>query len=255
MSISNLPLPDYNTPMSASLSQASKKDPGPVGLGREDLPPIGDSPEATRLDERTLRGLWGEGRRDRPVELEIGSGKGTFLVQQAERMPNVNYLGVEYAHAYWLHAADRCRRRGLPNVRMLHHDAAVFVPWYLPDAALRQVHAYFLDPWPKKRHHKRRLITSAFLTQLHRVLEPGGMIRLVTDHTGYFEWMTEAAEAVNEEVGGRLERLPFERPIGAGEGEVVGTNFERKYRREGRPFHAMTLRRVRYLRTPSKEAT
>jgi tRNA (guanine-N7-)-methyltransferase len=220
--------------MSSSLSRGKPLDPGEVGWTREDLPPIGTTPEATRFD---LRQLWPAALRDRPVELEIGSGKGTFLVQQAAAAPHVLYLGIEYARAFWRHAADRLRRHGLTNVRMLHADAGEIVHWYVADAALRQVHIYFPDPWPKKRHHKRRLIQTPFLHELHRVLEPKGMVRIVTDHDDYFTWIEQhVAEAAE-----LFEPLPFERPVSADPGEVVGTNFERKYRREGRPFHALTL--------------
>jgi tRNA (guanine-N7-)-methyltransferase len=101
------------------------------------------------------------------------------------------------------------------------------------------VHIYFPDPWPKKRHHKRRLIQEPLLTQLHRVLEPGGRVRLVTDHADYWQWMLEKLAAVGE----LFEQLPFDAPASADPGEMAGTNFERKYRREGRPLHGCVLRR------------
>jgi len=222
--------------MSVSLSRGKPLDPGEVGLTRDDLPPLRDTPEATRFD---LRAWWPADRRELPFEMEIGSGKGTFLVQQASQSPNVNYLGVEYARAFWRYAADRARRHNLTGVRMLCADAAEFVRWYCPDALFRQIHIYFPDPWPKKRHHKRRLITVPFLRELHRVLTPRGMVRLVTDHDDYFAWIEQHANAADDV----FERLPFERPMSADEQEIVGSNFERKYRREGRPFHALTLRK------------
>ncbi len=218
-------------------SRGKPLDVGKVGLTRVDLPEIGATPDTSRFD---LRAWWPEERRTLPLELEIGSGKGTFLVQQAALAPQINYLGLEYAHAFWKYAADRVRRRGLPNVRMLCIDAGEFVPWYCPDGLFRQVHVYFPDPWPKARHHKRRLIAEPFLRQLHRVLEPTGCVRIVTDHDDYFEWIELHANQVTD----LFERQPFDKPAGAEDNEVVGTNFERKYRREGRPFHAMTLRKT-----------
>jgi len=224
--------------MGLNLSHGRAADVGVVGVSQESLPPLGATPPQSRVD---LRSWWPADRRELPLELEIGSGKGTFLVQQATEQPGVNYLGLEYARAYWRYAADRCRRHGLEHqVRLVDAEAQVFVTWRVADEAFRQVHIYFPDPWPKKRHHKRRLIQAPFLRELHRVLEPGGLVRLVTDHDDYFAWIErhvgEAADV--------LERLAFERPIGAGAGEVVGTNFERKYRREGRPFHAIALRKA-----------
>lgn len=220
--------------MATGVPSSKPLAPGPIALTAADLPPMGDSPEATRFDLSTL---WPADRRDRPIEIEIGSGKGTFLVQQATATAEVNFLGVEWAAQYCRHAADRMRRHGLDHVRMLRADAAEFVRWYVADLCVRQVHVYFPDPWPKKRHHKRRLIQPPFLRELNRILVPGGRVRLVTDHADYFAWMEQAVA----EVGELFERRPFERPIGAAEGEVVGTNFERKYRREGRLFQGMTL--------------
>jgi len=174
-----------------------------------------------------------------PLDLEIGSGKGTFLVQHAPTEPGVNFLGVEYARAYWRHAADRARRHALANVRLLHAEAGTIVRHYLADGALRRIHVYFPDPWPKQRHHKRRLVQSPMLRQFHRVLRDGGDVRLATDHAGYFAWMEEEAAKVSD----LFERLPFESPASAGAGELVGSNFERKYRREGRTFNGMVLKK------------
>lgn len=174
-----------------------------------------------------------------PLELEIGSGKGTFLVNQAPQNQQINYIGLEYAKAYWRHAADRVRRHAVENVRMVHAEAGYFVRNYIADSLFQQVHIYFPDPWPKAKHNKRRLIQAPFLRELHRVLTTDGQIRLATDHEDYFHWMEDHTSQVDD----LFERLPFVSPDSAGEGELVGTNFERKYRREGRPFNAMILRK------------
>jgi tRNA (guanine-N7-)-methyltransferase len=222
--------------MAYSLSRHGKQfQAGAIGLARDDLPPFQDGP----ID---LKGWFGPQGHGQPLDLEIGAGKGTFLVQQAPLTPEVNYIGLEYARAFWLYAADRCRRRGLVNVRLVHAEAGFFLRHYVPDGCFRCVHVYFPDPWPKKRHHKRRLIQAPFLRLLHAKLsaEPGGgSVRLATDHSDYYQWMLEQVEQVGE----LYDRLPFESAPSAGEGELVGSNFERKYRREGRPFNAMILRR------------
>ncbi len=218
--------------MSLSLSHGKPQDVGLIGLDQSQLPPL----EAGPAD---LAGWFDPQRRALPLELEIGSGKGTFLIQQAAQVPGVNFIGLEYARSYWMYAADRCRRHGLENVRLVHCEAGLFVRNYIPAGCLQQVHIYFPDPWPKKRHHKRRLIQAPFLHQLHRTLVPGGLVRLATDHADYFAWMQEHIAQVPD----LFETLPFDRPPSAGEGELVGTNFERKYRREGRPFCALILRK------------
>lgn len=216
--------------MSFGLSRGREQDFDGFGLLRDDLPPVSDAPWDPR-------GLFEH--PDRPFELEIGSGKGTFLVQQSELQEATNFLGIEWAGEFFRFAADRIRRRSLANVRMLHDDASEVVRHRLPDQCCRVVHLYFSDPWPKSRHHKRRVIQDATLEAFHRVLEPDGELRLVTDHDDLWAWYEDHASRH----AALFDRETFERPESAGEGEVVGTNFERKFRREGRPFHAMTLRR------------
>lgn len=187
-----------------------------------------------------------------PFEIEVGSGKGTFLVQEAGNHPH-NFLGIEWAREYADYAADRVRRHGLTNVRVLHTDAGEFLHWRTPDAIASVIHLYFPDPWPKTRHHRRRMFQDRFLADARRILLPGGELRVVTDHEDYWAWMQEHAgpwfgpppSPDAPDAPGGFERREFNPPVSAGEGELVGTNFERKYRREGRPFHAMVLRRSR----------
>ncbi len=184
-----------------------------------------------------------------PLEIEIGSGKGTFLVQEAGARPGANFLGIEWAKEFFAYAADRIRRQQLPNVRLLHADAVEFLRWRVPDASLAAIHLYFSDPWPKARHHKNRVVQDGFLEDAWRTLVPGGELHIVTDHEDYWGWMEahfarwcEGGADVSAREGGPLfRREDFQAPAGAREGELVGTNFERKYRREGRPFHAATL--------------
>ena len=101
-----------------------------------------------------------------PVHIEIGSGKGTFLVNQAQAQPEVNFLGIEWARKYYRYVVDRIGRRGLTNVRMLRADAATFLRDFVPEESVDCFHIYFPDPWPKKRHHKRRLLQSDNLEML-----------------------------------------------------------------------------------------
>ena len=191
-----------------------------IGLDVETLP--------RPLDFRTLFG------NANPVELEIGTGKGTFLTDQAKARPDVNFLGIEWANWFYRYAADRLRRNGCTNARMVRAEAGYFFTEFVPDASLSVLHVYFPDPWPKKRHHKRRLLQPPFLKTVERVLAPGARLQVVTDHKGYFEENIEPAVR-----GSSLTVIDYNRPGSAGEGEFVGTNFERKYRREGRPFFAI----------------
>ena len=216
--------------MSFGLMRGRDPDVAGVGLDREDLPPF----EAGRFDPRRFFA-----HPARPFEIEIGSGKGTFLLAEAAANPEVNHLGIEQAGEFWRYAADRLRRHGLANVKVLWADAVEFLRHRVEDGVARTIHLYFSDPWPKARHHKRRVLQDRSLEDFHRVLAPDGELRLVTDHAELWAWYEDHVERH----ASNWARHPFERPRHASEGEIVGTNFERKFREEGRTFHAMTLRR------------
>jgi tRNA (guanine-N7-)-methyltransferase len=171
---------------------------------------------------------------DHPVEMEIGIGKGTFLLEQAKARPEVNFFGIEWANWFYRYSSDRLRRSGCVNARAVRAEAMFFLREFVADASLSVLHVYFPDPWPKKRHHKRRLVQQPFMEQVQRILMPGGRLQVVTDHAGYFEENIEPAIR-----GSALTIVDYNRPGSAGEGEFVGTNFERKYQREGRPIHAL----------------
>ncbi|MHC4908782.1 MAG: tRNA (guanosine(46)-N7)-methyltransferase TrmB [Planctomycetota bacterium] len=213
--------------MSFGLSRGKTLDPGSFGIEKEQLPAF----DAGRFDPRTFFE-----HADRPFELEIGSGKGTFLVQVAAVATDRNFLGIEWAGEFYRYAADRIRRRQLDNVRVLHADATEFIRYWCPDAIVDVLHLYFSDPWPKKRHHKRRVIQDASLVEFHRVLVQGGELRIVTDHADLWAWNEEHVARH----GDLFERRPYE-PLNAEDGELVGTNYERKFIAEGRAFNGMTL--------------
>lgn len=174
-----------------------------------------------------------------PLEIEIGSGRGTFLVQEAAVHPGTNYLGIERALGYYRFSADRCRRHALENARILGGDALGFIEHRLPGARVDSIHLYFSDPWPKARHHKRRVIQDHTLEHMHRVLVPGGTLRLVTDHEDLWTWYEDHASR-NDHL---FRQTPYHPPRSAGNGELVGSNYERKFMARGRTFLGMTLQR------------
>lgn len=193
----------------------------PVGLDVEGLP--------KPLDWAQLYG------NANPVELEIGMGKGTFLCDQARARPDTNFFGIEWARWFWRYASDRMRRHNCANARTVRAEASFFLTEFVPTESLSVIHIYFPDPWPKARHNKRRFIQPKVVPLLHRVLRPGGRIQIVTDHKGY--WEENIEPTIRAAMG--FEVVDYNRPGSANEGEFVGTNFERKYRREGRPFYAI----------------
>ncbi len=178
----------------------------------------------------TSIGLFGN---DRPLELEIGSGKGTFLLAESEARTEVNFLGVEYARRYWVFAADRLRRAGRTNARVVLAEAGAFLRDFIENESLSAIHLYFPDPWPKTRHRRRRLVQPSFVEELASKLKPGARLSIATDHANYFEQIAAAVR------GSSLVEAAFEPALGALESEAVGSNFERKYRREGRNIYML----------------
>ncbi len=110
---------------------------------------------------------------DRPVELEVGSGKGLFLANAAKANPGHNFVGVELARKYARLAAERLAKLGISNAKVWPGDARDVLAHRVPDASLHAVHVYFPDPWWKKRHKKRRVFTDALVVQIERTIEQG----------------------------------------------------------------------------------
>lgn len=162
---------------------------------------------------------------DHPIILEIGSGKGRFLVSEAIEHPERNYIGVEMALQYFRIIKERLEKRNLPNARVINFDAKEVVSRMFRDGSVSEVHIYFPDPWPKKRTKKRRFVQDDVLEQLVRILVDGGRGLFVTDHHGYFEDAVPVFERWFDIEAG---------PVGDTEPR---TNYEAKYREEGRPIY------------------
>jgi len=186
---------------------------------------------------------------DRPVELEIGCGKGAFLLREAQAHPERNYLGIEWANEFYKFTADRMARWGMTNVRIMRTDARQFVITRLPEACLDALHVYHPDPWPKKRHHKRRLFNETFVSAAIRVLKPGGRWAIQTDHADYFQVMCDVTRGRPE-----LTPIEFTESTTVDASETLGTNFEIKYRREGRAIYRLAFRRESTARTNMGES-
>lgn len=170
-----------------------------------------------RIDFETLFG------NTKPVILEIGSGKGRFLIATAIERPDLNVVGIEKSLHYHRVIRDRVLKRNLQNIRLINHDAFLVLRDMVPDAALSEIHIYFPDPWPRKKEQKRRIIRTEVLDQIRRTLVDGGWAIYVTDHREYFE----AAAPLIEQHFRAERRIP-------GPDDPPRTNYEAKYRAEGR---------------------
>jgi tRNA (guanine-N7-)-methyltransferase len=203
-------------------------------LPLEQLQPYLLDPPLAEAGEFSLR--WSEVfGNDHPVEMEVGCGKGLFLLNAAGSNPHVNYVGIEIERKYVLFTAGRVAKRGLSNLRLVCGDARVFLRDIVPAASLHALHVYFPDPWWKNRHRKRRVFTEEFARTCARVLHPGGRLHVATDVDDYFAVITAmvAREA-------RLTQLPPPEVRDPEHDLDYLTNFERKYRRVGRAIFRAT---------------
>jgi tRNA (guanine-N7-)-methyltransferase len=170
--------------------------------------------------------------RNAPLVLEIGSGMGETTVAIAKARPEVDFLAVEVHGPGVGSLLNRIATENFSNVRVVRHDAVEVLEHMIPDGALAAIHLFFPDPWPKKRHHKRRLVQPAFAALAARKLAPGGTLHAATDWPDYAEHMNSVL--MNETL---LEPAP------SGLIERFATKFEARGRRLGHPIRDLYFRR------------
>ncbi len=173
--------------------------------------------------------------RSAPVDVEIGSGKGKFLLELAAANPDRDFLAVERAGKYHRLCCDRADRRGISNVRLLRTTAEDLLIRLLNPASVENLYVLFPDPWPKKRHHKRRLIKADIVAAMNLALVPGGRLLVKTDHQDY-------AEVISEVLRGAASFQTLD-PSEAFDG-LPETGFERKYHDQGRPIYPFALQKT-----------
>jgi tRNA (guanine-N7-)-methyltransferase len=165
--------------------------------------------------------------RAAPRVLEIGFGNGDTLVELASSFPNRDFIGVEVHPPGIGHCLLAVESLGLANLRVVAHDAVEVLAHMIPPASLDEVLVYFPDPWPKKRHHKRRIVQPEFASLVASRLRPGGRFRLATDWEPYAAWMLEVLNASPDFTNAAPDGGCVERP------ERGATRFERRGRRLG----------------------
>ncbi len=177
--------------------------------------------------------------RTAPVTLEIGFGNGESLIALAMAHPERNFVGLEVHPPGVGHLLLRCETECATNVRVVCHDAVEVLQQRVADGTVDEILLYFPDPWPKKRHHKRRIVQPAFVDLVARKLAPGGVFRMATDWEPYAQHMLETAGGCpalrNESPAGGFVARPDSRPV---------TRFERRGQRLGHGVWDLAFRRV-----------
>ncbi|MEA3189214.1 MAG: tRNA (guanine-N7-)-methyltransferase [Chthoniobacter sp.] len=166
-----------------------------------------------------------------PLEVDVGSGSGGFLIAMARRHPDRNFLGIERLLGRVRKTCEVASRLGLPNVHVLRVESAYAMEHLLPPASVRVFHVAFPDPWPKRRHWPRRLVNRVFLDAAAAALEPGGEIRFKTDDLPYFSHIASVARA----------HAAFREIESLAEPDYPETNFERRFRAKGAPIYCLWL--------------
>ncbi|MGO1560639.1 tRNA (guanine46-N7-)-methyltransferase [Actinomycetales bacterium JB111] len=187
---------------------------------------------STTIPDDTVLDLAGAfGRDDGRLVVEIGCGAGEQLAHAAAAAPEDRFLGVEVWLPGLVRTLGRVKEAGSTNVRLAGVDAAQALPILLPAGSVDEVWTFFPDPWPKSRHHKRRIVDAAFAATIARLLAPGGVWRLATDWADYADQMVEVLRASEDlELTVEPERWS---------GRTL-TRFERRGRREGRVITDLT---------------
>jgi len=190
-------------------------------------------------EPESKKGLWKPEiyKNDRPLYVEIGCGKGMFLSALAELHPEINYLGIEKFSSVLLRALQKRETMEVDNLLYLRFDAEELLNIFGPGEVDR-IYLNFSDPWPKDRHHKRRLTSREFLARYSEILVPGGVVEFKTDNNKLFDFSLEELEAAGWElllVTRDLHRSPYN------EGNVM-TEYEERFSLLGNPINKLVMR-------------
>jgi len=195
--------------------------------------------EQRRIDRAHARAVADLFPTRQPLEIEIGAGKGRFLLHRAQAHRDRNFFGVDYRWRFLKEGVLRAEQRGLTNLVFLKTEAEEIIPHLVPPTSVEVFHIYFPDPWHKKKHHKRRLLTPEFFKLLHASLVPGGLLELATDNFDYMIAFNAALVEAGDTLWSGVRQSRNERILDPG----VQTHFEAKYARQGRDLYYMELTR------------
>ncbi|EOH90359.1 tRNA (guanine-N(7)-)-methyltransferase [Enterococcus asini ATCC 700915] len=183
-------------------------------------------------DPTEWQGRWQERfGNNHPIHIEIGMGKGSFLTGMAAAHPEINYIGVEMQVSVVSHALDKVLEQNLTNVQLLHVDGSALTE-YFAESEVDQIYLNFSDPWPKKRHEKRRLTSKNFLAVDEAILKPAGEIHFKTDNQGLFEYSL----ASFSQYGMTLKQVWLDLHHSDFAGNIM-TEYEAKFSAKGQPIY------------------
>ncbi|MBE5830643.1 MAG: tRNA (guanosine(46)-N7)-methyltransferase TrmB [Butyrivibrio sp.] len=194
----------------------------------------------TVKDPETKKGLWKEVfGNDRPIHIEIGMGKGRFLMDLAEQNPNINYVGIEKYSSVLLRAIQKQELRQLPNVKFIRMEAEDITEVFAP-SEVDKIYLNFSDPWPKDRHAKRRLPSREFLARYDKILKPDGVVEFKTDNMDLFDFALEEVEPA----GWNLDAVTYDlhNDEVMNEGNVM-TEYEERFSSQGNPIYKYIVSR------------
>ncbi len=173
-------------------------------------------------------------RAGRPLEVGLGCGDGSFLLEMARHYPERDMLGVERLLGRVRKVCKRAVRQNLENARVLRLESRYVVEWLLPVAVVSRMHLLCPDPWPKVRHHRRRLVQIEFLAAVRRALVPGGEWLFMTDHEEYCQWVQDKVAQFGE-----FECLPWDDESFF----YPKTDFQRQWESEGKSMWRLRCRK------------
>lgn len=192
------------------------------------------------LDPENYKGRWQEVfDNEYPLRLEVGMGKGQFIMEQARRNPKINFIGIEMYSSVLIRALQKMEEEELPNLKFLRIDARTLPECFAP-GEVERIYLNFSDPWPKDRHAKRRLTSRQFLARYDQVLKTDGIIEFKTDNRPLFDFSLEEAKEANWHINLCTYDLHHEEELMK---DNIMTEYEARFSAQGNPIHKMIIRR------------
>lgn len=193
-------------------------------------------PELITLDPASFKGRWQERfEKSQPLQIEVGMGKGQFIIGMAKAHPEINFIGLEIEQTVAAIALKHALPERLPNLTLICGDGAG-LDTYFEDGSIDRMYLNFSDPWPKTRHEKRRLTYKSFLANYQKVVKPGGGLEFKTDNQGLFEYSLTSLNNFGMVFDGVWLNL-HESPENEGN---VETEYEQRFAGLGQPIYKLT---------------